>query len=46
MDALTLLIAVLGFVLTQIQIRLEEEYLVKMHGNVYLEYKQKVRRML
>lgn len=30
----------------QIQIRLEEEHLLKQHGEVYRAYKMKVNRML
>ncbi len=43
-NALTLLILVLGFVLIQIQVRLEEEFLIKMHGGEYENFKRKVRR--
>ncbi|KYH07374.1 beta-carotene 15,15'-monooxygenase [Chryseobacterium cucumeris] len=35
-----------GSMLMQIQIRLEEEYLLKEHGQIYIAYKKKVRRML
>jgi protein-S-isoprenylcysteine O-methyltransferase Ste14 len=45
-NALTLLLFILGYVLIQIQIRLEEEFLIKEHGQKYLEYKQKVRRLI
>jgi protein-S-isoprenylcysteine O-methyltransferase Ste14 len=45
-NALTLLILVLGFVLIQIQVRLEEEHLAKLHGDKYLDYRLKVRRWL
>jgi len=45
-NALTILFLVLGYVLIQIQIRLEEEYLTKEHGQSYLNYKQKVRRLI
>lgn len=45
-NVLTLLILAVGFVLIQIQIRLEEEYLTKMHGQDFLNYKQKARRWL
>ncbi|MGG7549757.1 methyltransferase family protein [Chryseobacterium arthrosphaerae] len=38
--------AVIGSVLMQIQIRLEEEHLLKQHGEVYQAYKMKVNRML
>ncbi|WP_330746297.1 methyltransferase family protein [Chryseobacterium sp. CP-77] len=36
----------IGSVLMQIQIRLEEEYLLKEHGQIYVAYKKKVKRML
>lgn len=45
-NALTLLILVLGFVLIQIQVRLEEEYLTSIDGDNYLEYRRRVRRWL
>jgi len=45
-NVLTLLLLVLGYVLIQIQIRLEEDFLTKEHGQKYLEYKQKVRRFI
>ena len=45
-NALTVLFLTLGYVLIQIQIRLEEEFLNKEHGEKYLEYKKKVRRMI
>ena len=45
-NALTGLFLILGYVLIQIQIRLEEEFLTNQHGQNYLEYKQKVRRLI
>ncbi|MFS4428279.1 methyltransferase family protein [Chryseobacterium sp. S90] len=36
----------IGSILIQIQIRLEEEYLLKEHGQIYLTYKMRVKRML
>ncbi len=45
-NALTALFLILGYVLIQIQIRLEEEFLTKEHGQKYLAYKQKVRRLI
>ena len=45
-NALTALFLILGYVLIQIQIRLEEEFLIKEHGQVYIDYKQKVRRLI
>jgi len=43
-DAFTLLLFIIAYVLVQVQVRLEEEYLLKMHGADFLAYKQKVRR--
>jgi protein-S-isoprenylcysteine O-methyltransferase Ste14 len=43
-NAMTLLAAALTWVVLQIQVRMEEEYLSKTHGEPYLEYLQKVRR--
>ena len=45
-NTLTLLFLVLGYVLIQIQIRLEEDFLTQQHGQEYLNYKQKVRRLI
>jgi protein-S-isoprenylcysteine O-methyltransferase Ste14 len=45
-NALTGLFLILGFVLIQIQIRLEEEFLSKQHGQEYFDYKQKTRRLI
>jgi protein-S-isoprenylcysteine O-methyltransferase Ste14 len=45
-NALTGLFLILGYVLIQIQIRLEEEFLTKQHGQNYISYKQKVRRLI
>lgn len=45
-NALTALFLILGYVLIQIQIRLEEEFLTKEHGQKYLDYTQKVRRLI
>jgi protein-S-isoprenylcysteine O-methyltransferase Ste14 len=42
--ALTFLL--IGSILMQIQIRLEEECLIKEHGQIYLAYKNRVKRML
>ncbi|AZA98547.1 isoprenylcysteine carboxylmethyltransferase family protein [Chryseobacterium joostei] len=42
--ALTFLL--IGSILMQIQIRLEEEFLLKQHGPIYLAYKKRVGRML
>ncbi len=45
-NALTGLFLILGYVLIQIQIRLEEEFLINQHGQTYINYKQKVRRLI
>lgn len=45
-NAATFAILVLGDALTQIQVRLEEEFLAKTHGVVYEKYRQQVRRWL
>lgn len=43
-NALTLLAAALTWVILQIQVRMEEEYLTKTHGNFYLGYMKKTGR--
>ena len=43
-NALTLLTLALGAVLIGIQVRLEEEFLLKSHGEDYVRYKRSVRR--
>jgi protein-S-isoprenylcysteine O-methyltransferase Ste14 len=45
-NAITLIFLILGYVLIQIQIRLEEEHLTKMNGEKYTEYKNKTRRLI
>lgn len=45
-NALTFLFLILGYVLIQIQIRLEEEFLTNEHGQIYIAYKHKVRRLI
>ncbi|WP_300978341.1 isoprenylcysteine carboxylmethyltransferase family protein [Flavobacterium sp.] len=45
-NALTSLFLILGYVLIQVQIRLEEDFLTKEHGQKYLDFKQKVRRLI
>jgi protein-S-isoprenylcysteine O-methyltransferase Ste14 len=45
-NALTGLFLILGYVLIEIQIRLEEEFLTKEHGQAYINYQKKVRRLI
>lgn len=45
-NAVTLLALALGVVLIQIQVRLEEEFLSRMHGKLYADYRRDVRRWL
>jgi len=44
--AATLTILILGEILTQTQVRLEEEFLTRVHGETYLAYKKQVRRWI
>jgi protein-S-isoprenylcysteine O-methyltransferase Ste14 len=45
-NAFTALFLILGYVLIQVQIRLEEEFLTKEHGQAYENYRKKVRRLI
>ncbi len=45
-NAMTFAIAVVGEALIQIQVRLEEEFLAKTHGETYREYCKRTRRWL
>ncbi len=45
-NALTALFLVVGYILIQIQIRLEEEFLLKQHKESYQNYKNSVRRFI
>lgn len=45
-NAVTLLVLVLGVVLIQIQVRLEEEFLSNIHREDYMQYRRSVRRWL
>lgn len=45
-NGLTALFLIVGYVLIQIQIRLEEVFLAQAHGQAYLEYQQKTRRLI
>ena len=45
-NALSLLALACGYLLMQVQIRLEEEFLAKQYGKEYRTYQQKVRRWI
>ncbi|WP_132050839.1 methyltransferase family protein [Pseudocnuella soli] len=45
-NACTLLFLVVGYMLMQVQIRLEEEFLVREHGAEYMQYQKRVRRLI
>lgn len=45
-NAASLVVLIAGDLLIQIQVRLEEEFLTRTHGQAYLGYKTKVRRWL
>ncbi len=45
-NAITFATFVMGDVLMQIQVRLEEEHLTNLHGASYLEFKKQVRRWI
>jgi protein-S-isoprenylcysteine O-methyltransferase Ste14 len=45
-NSLTFFIAATSYLIIQIQIRLEEEHLIKQHGGTYIEYKRTVRRLI
>ena len=45
-NALTFFLTVTTYLIIQIQIRLEEEFLEKQHGDNYLHYKLKTKRLL
>ncbi len=45
-NGLTFCSMILSDMLMQIQVRLEEEHLEKLHGGKYLEYKKKVKRWI
>jgi protein-S-isoprenylcysteine O-methyltransferase Ste14 len=45
-NAVTGIFLILGYFLIQIQIRLEEEFLTRQHGQAYKDYLQNVRRLI
>lgn len=45
-NVVTLVTLLVGVILIGIQVRLEEEYLTKTHGNEYIEYRHSVRRWI
>jgi protein-S-isoprenylcysteine O-methyltransferase Ste14 len=45
-SAIMLVALVTGEILIQVQVRLEEEYLTRVHGNSYLAYQKQVRRWI
>lgn len=45
-DTITFFVAVTSYIVIQIQIRLEEGFLLKQHGTVYTGYKRTVRRLI
>jgi len=45
-NILTFFIAFTGYIVIQIQIRLEEEFLLKVFGQKYLDYKNRTRRLI
>jgi protein-S-isoprenylcysteine O-methyltransferase Ste14 len=42
----TLVTLLVGIILIGIQVRLEEQYLMQMHGDKYTEYRRNVRRWI
>lgn len=45
-NAITLVILIAGELLIQIQVRLEEEFLARVHGTSYIAYQKQVRRWI
>jgi protein-S-isoprenylcysteine O-methyltransferase Ste14 len=45
-NAITFFTALTTYFIIQIQIRLEETFLTGEHGQIYADYKQKVRRLI
>lgn len=45
-NAVTLVILISGFIVIQVQVRLEEEFLIKQLGDEYIDYMKNVRRWI
>lgn len=45
-NGLSFFVAAASYIVIQVQIRLEEDFLAQQHGSVYLQYKHKTRRLL
>jgi protein-S-isoprenylcysteine O-methyltransferase Ste14 len=45
-NAVTLVILISGFIVIQVQVRLEEEFLIKQLGDEYIDYMKNVKRWL
>ncbi len=45
-NLITFFVAVSSYIVIQIQIRLEEEFLGRQHGEAYTQYKERVRRLI
>jgi len=45
-NALTFFLTLSIYIIIQVKIRLEEEFLVRQHGDVYRKYKSKTRRLI
>lgn len=45
-NALMFCLTITTYIVIQIQIRLEEQFLQRQHGQVYINYKQKTRRLI
>ena len=45
-NVVTLILFIVGYLMIQIQVRLEEEYLLKAHGNTYITYQNQTRRYI
>lgn len=45
-NLITFFVAVSSYIVIQIQIRLEEEFLGRQHGEAYTRYKERVRRLI